>query len=79
MVPGDFDASPYFILKNRQQAIPPDVIVVTRQLYPEIGQSLKNIRGIICEHGALSSHVAILAREYQVPLKIQTSIDEYRP
>jgi len=79
VVPGDFDAGPYFILENRQQAIPPDVFVVTRQLYPEIGQSLKNIRGIICEHGALSAHVAILAREYQVPLKIQTSIDEYRP
>ena len=79
VVPGDFDAGPYFILENRQQAIPPGVIVVTRQLYPEIGQSVKNIRGIICEHGALSAHVAILAREYQVPLKIQTSIDEYRP
>jgi hypothetical protein len=77
VVPGDFDAGPYFILENRQQAIPPGVIVVTRQLYPEIGQSLKNIRGIICEHGALSAHVAILAREYQVPLKIQTAIDEY--
>lgn len=78
VVPGDFDAGPYFILENRQQAIPPGVIVVTRKLYPEIGQSVKNIRGIICEHGALSAHVAILAREYQVPLKIQTSIDEYR-
>ncbi|UCB54137.1 MAG: hypothetical protein JSW45_09270 [Thiotrichales bacterium] len=78
VVPGDFDAGPYFILENRQQAIPPDVIVVTRQLYPEIGQAVKNIRGIICEHGALSAHVAILAREYRVPLKIQTSIDEYR-
>jgi hypothetical protein len=78
VVPGDFDAGPYFIMEDRQQAIPPGVIVVTRQLYPEIGQSIKNIRGIICEHGALSAHVAILAREYQVPLKIQTSIAEYR-
>jgi len=77
VVPGDFDAGPYFILEDRRQPIPPGVIVVTRQLYPEIGQSLKHIRGIICEHGALSAHVAILAREYQVPLKIQTSIDDY--
>jgi phosphohistidine swiveling domain-containing protein len=77
VVPGDFDTGPYFILENRQQAIPPGVIVVTRQLYPEIGQSLKSIRGIICEHGALSAHVAILAREYQVPLKIQAAIDKY--
>jgi len=78
VVPGDFDAGPYFIMEDRQQAIPPDVIIVTRQLYPEIGQSLNSIRGIICEHGALSAHVAILAREYQVPLKIQTCINEYR-
>jgi hypothetical protein len=78
VVPGDFDTGPYFILENRQQAIPPGVIVVTRQLYPEIGQSVRNIRGIICEHGALSAHVAILAREYRIPLKIQTSIDDFR-
>jgi phosphohistidine swiveling domain-containing protein len=77
VVAGDFDVGPYFIMEDRQQAIPPGVIVVTRQLYPEIGQSLKNIRAIICEHGALSAHVAILAREYQVPLKIQASIDAY--
>ena len=77
VVPGDFDAGPYFMLENRDQVIPPDVIVVTRQLYPEIGESVKSIKGIICEHGALSSHVAILAREYQVPLKIQTTIDDY--
>ena len=78
VVPGDFDAGPYFVMETREQAIPADVIVVTRQLYPEIGQSIETIRGIICEHGALSAHVAILAREYRVPLKIQTSIDEYR-
>jgi hypothetical protein len=78
VVPGDFDTGPYFIMHDRQQKIPRDVIVVSRQLYPEIGQAIKQIRGIICEHGALSAHVAILAREYQVPLKIQTSIDEYR-
>jgi hypothetical protein len=77
VVPGDFDTGPYFILENRQQPIPAGVIVVTRQLYPEIGQAVENIKAIICEHGALSAHVAILAREYQVPLKIQTSIDEY--
>ena len=77
VVPGNFDAGPYFRMENPQQAIPPDVIVVTRQLYPGIGQSIRSIKGIICEHGALSAHVAILAREYQVPLKIQASIDKY--
>lgn len=76
-VPGDFDDGPYFMMDDRSRVIPSDVIVVTRQLYPEIGKAIRQIKGIICEHGALSSHVAILAREYQVPLKIQTSIDEY--
>lgn len=77
VVPGDLDSGPFFVLENRDQKIPPDVVVVCRHLYPEIGHSITAIKGIICQHGALSAHVAILAREYQVPLKIQASIDDY--
>lgn len=75
--PGDFETGPYFRLKNQNQKIPEGVIVVTEQLYPEIGQSINSIKGIICRYGSLSAHVAILAREYQVPLWIQTSIKKY--
>jgi len=57
--------------------IPPGVIVITDHLYPEIGKYMTDIKGIICKYGALSAHVAILAREYQVPLIIQTEIDRY--
>ena len=77
VVPGDLDSGPYFHLEQREQEIPAGVIVITRQLYPEIGQSIADIKGIICQYGSLSAHVAILAREYQVPLKIQAPIDGY--
>ncbi len=77
VVEGDFDTGPYFLFTDQNQEIPHGVIVVTDHLYPEIGQYMNDIRGIICKYGALSAHVAILAREYKVPLKIQTGIDQY--
>ncbi len=77
VVEGDFDTGPYFRFNNQEQEIPPGVIVITNHLYPEIGKYMTNIRGIICKYGALSAHVAILAREYQVPLVIQAEIDRY--
>lgn len=77
VVEGDFDTGPYFRVHNREQVIPPGVIVVTEHLYPEIGKYISGIRGIICKHGALSAHVAILARESKTPLIIQTEIDRY--
>jgi phosphohistidine swiveling domain-containing protein len=77
VVDGDFDTGPYYRLNNREQVIPRGVIVVTDHLYPEIGKYMTDIRGIICKYGALSAHVAILAREYQVPLIIQTEIARY--
>jgi phosphoenolpyruvate synthase/pyruvate phosphate dikinase len=78
VVAGDLENGPYYLLKNRDQEIPPGVIVVTDYLYPEIGQYMTRIKGIICKYGALSAHVAILAREHHVPLRIQTSIEEYK-
>ncbi|MEA3303885.1 MAG: PEP-utilizing enzyme [Pseudomonadota bacterium] len=77
VVDGNFDNGPYYRLNDREQKIPPGVIVITEHLYPEIGKQMSDIRGIICKYGALSAHVAILAREYQVPLIIQTDIDRY--
>lgn len=53
-----------------------DVVLITEYLYPEIGQSICDLRGIICRNGALTSHVAILAREYGVPLIIHS---DYEP
>lgn len=77
VVAGDLENGPYYRLKNRKRKIPPGVIVVTDQLYPEIGSYMSSIRGIICKYGALGAHVSILAREHHVPLRIQTSIEKY--
>ena len=77
VVAGDLEKGPYYLLKKREQEIPAGVIVVTDHLYPEIGKYMSTIKGIICKYGALSAHVAILAREHHVPLRIQTSIEEY--
>lgn len=75
VVDGNFDEGPFFDLQNAQQKIPSGVIVRTKQLYPEIGRVIADLKGIVCENGALTSHVAILAREHDIPLKIQTKID----
>lgn len=77
VVEGNLEHGPYFVLTSRDQEIPAGVIVITEHLYPEIGKSITDIRGIICKYGALGAHVAILAREHQVALRIQTSIEEY--
>lgn len=74
VVPGNFVDGPFFDLHDPQQKIPPGVIVRTKQLYPEIGRVIADVRGVICENGALTSHVAILAREHDIPLKIQAKI-----
>ena len=77
VVEGDLDAGPFFILTDPDEEIPEDVVVVTEQLYPQIGRYLGRVKGIICRYGALSSHVAILAREHAVPLRIQANIGKY--
>lgn len=77
VVAGELEKGPYYRFTKKNQEIPSGVIVVTEHLYPEIGHSINTIKGIICKHGALGAHVAILAREYQVPLRIQTSIEKY--
>jgi phosphohistidine swiveling domain-containing protein len=77
VVAGEFEKGPYYLLKKPNQEIPAGVIVVTEHLYPEIGQYITSIKGIICKYGALGAHVAILAREHHIPLRIQTSIEKY--
>lgn len=78
VVEGDLEQGPFFVLKDPEAEIPAGVVVVTEQLYPQIGRYLDRIRGVICRYGALSSHLAILAREHEVPLRIQADIDRYR-
>lgn len=74
IVDGDFESGPFFDLKSSDQNIPQGVIVRTEQLYPEIGRVITDLKGIVCENGALTSHIAILAREHDIPLKIQAKL-----
>ncbi len=78
VVEGDLEQGPFFMLKDPEAEIPEGVVVVTEQLYPQIGRYLDRIRGVICRYGALSSHLAILAREHEVPLRIQVDIERYQ-
>ncbi|MFW6013891.1 MAG: PEP-utilizing enzyme [Candidatus Nanoarchaeia archaeon] len=62
---------PYQIINKSGEKIKEGHVIVTPQLYPELGEKIKQLKGIISEGGALTSHVSILAREYSVPLIIQ--------
>ncbi len=71
VVEGNFDVGPYVHWKSDVEFSDEKVILVCDELYPEIFKRFDNLRGIICEGGALTSHLAILARESQMPLCIQ--------
>jgi pyruvate,water dikinase len=45
----------------------PGVVLVTRHLEPQLAPLLPSIDGLVSETGSALSHLAILAREYQVP------------
>lgn len=55
--------------------IPPNSIIYTEHLYPNIWKYLNNINSIICKNWSYNSHISILAREYNIPLKIQAISD----
>jgi len=74
VVPGDLDNGNFYFLKNPDEKPPKDVILLTHQLYPQIGDYIQDIKGIICENGSLNSHISILAREHNIPLVIQAGI-----
>jgi len=79
VVSGDFRSGPFFHLIDEKQQIPEDVILVTKQLFPNIGRGIRKLKGIVCENGSMNSHIAILAREFSIPLKIQVSdIGKYK-
>lgn len=47
--------------------IPPQVILVTKAIAPDWLPQLQQVAGIITQHGGLTSHSAILARELGIP------------
>lgn len=71
VVPGELDPK-HFFLYQEGVAIPKGAVVVCDHLYPDIGKSIDMIAGILCANGSFNSHVAILCREKNVPLVIQS-------
>lgn len=77
VVEGDLTTGPFFMLNDPTQNIPHGTIVLTEHLYPALSVHVPFLKGIVCEYGALTSHVAIVAREHGIPLKIQTPLSSY--
>lgn len=42
-------------------------ILITHMTVPAMTPALKRVRGIVTELGGITSHAAIIAREYQIP------------
>jgi phosphohistidine swiveling domain-containing protein len=73
VVNGDFNSGPYLHWKHDPVHLTDKVTLICDELYPEIFEHFHNLNGIICEGGALTSHLSILARECGMPLWIQVS------
>jgi phosphohistidine swiveling domain-containing protein len=75
VVPGADRAAPTHRYDRRPDQVPEGVLLHTEELYPELAEVLPRVAGIVCAGGGLTSHLAILCREGQVPLRIQVGED----
>jgi phosphohistidine swiveling domain-containing protein len=73
VVPGDFDTGRRVLYGRDPAAVPAGCVLVTDELYPELAGMLDRVAAILCEGGGYGSHIAILARERRVPLRIQAA------
>ncbi len=67
-----------FICDLSGPIIPGSILLVDR-LVPELTQYMGTIAGIISREGGILSHLAIVAREYQIPVVIDHSNTPYKP
>jgi len=77
VVDGDFSSGPFLRVNcdKLPTSMPEDrPIVLCDQLYPSLHKLFPVIKGIICERGAITSHLAILAQEEGMALKIQAGM-----
>lgn len=70
IIPGKF-TGPYQYIKSEKEIVKKNHTIISTQLFPNIGENIDHVKGIICEGGSLMSHVCILARERKIPLIIQ--------
>ncbi len=71
IVPGDFDEGPWVKYTPGDSSPEKPCFLVTDELYPQIYPLFPHIRGIIGAGGGMNSHLALLAREWGMPLWIQ--------
>ncbi|WP_084544299.1 putative PEP-binding protein [Chroogloeocystis siderophila] len=67
--------APAYVVSDPQQTphLPPGVIVVTTAITPDWLPLLQHAAGFITEHGGLTSHSAILARELGIPAVVSVA------
>ncbi|WP_433893109.1 PEP/pyruvate-binding domain-containing protein [Streptomyces sp. CA-111067] len=60
---------------------PQDAVLVVRSLDPALAPLLPGLAGLVAETGSVLSHLAVLAREYGVPIVVgvPAATDRYRP
>ncbi len=70
---GGAAAGPVFILRREEDvpAIPPGVVVVTRQPTSRLVLVMDRIAAILSEVGSPTDHMTILAREFRVPTLVE--------
>ena len=66
VVQGNFEAGPWSPYTRDMKPPETPCILVTDELFPQIFNLFPFIKGIICEGGAITSHLAILAREHDI-------------
>jgi hypothetical protein len=71
VVPGDFASGPFVAYRRDPGAVPAGCVLVTAELYPELADVLGRVKAVVAEGGGFASHLAILARERAVPLRIR--------
>ncbi len=73
VVDGEFESGPYRVW-SPDIAFPEErVILLCDRLDPRIFPCFARLKGILCESGGVTSHLAILAREHRMPLRIQVA------
>jgi rifampicin phosphotransferase len=67
------------IVRTRLEDVAPGDVLVVRTLDPQLAGVLPQLGGLIAETGSVLSHLAILAREYQVPtvIGVPDAIDRF--
>lgn len=71
IIPGHFEQGPWQAYTPGTPSPVQPCYLVSDELYPELYALFPCIKGIICSGGGINSHLALLAREWGMPLWIQ--------